>query len=341
LGADGRIAARLSRYEMRPEQLELADAVAAALAKGRHLIAEAGTGVGKSFGYLVPAILHVTADEGGGEARAASGLRGDDEGGTKRRIIVSTHTISLQEQLLAKDLPLLRSVIPREFTAVLVKGRGNYLSRRRLEAARARSASLFQKDEEFDQLRRIAQWVDRTGDGTLSDLGFRPMPSIWDEVQSDSGNCLGRNCPHHKECFYFRARRRAINAQILVVNHALFFSDLSLRRANVSLLPDYDAVIFDEAHTLEAVAGEHLGLGVTSGQVQFTLNKLYNQRTEKGLLVHHQLEAEKSLANECQLRSDDFFDSIYMWLQEGRNRNGRVREPQIVPNDLSPALMRL
>jgi len=208
-------------------------------------------------------------------------------------VIISTHTISLQEQLLQKDLPLLRSVIPEEFTAVLVKGRGNYLSLRRMNLAAERSVSLFSQEEELHDLRQVIGWSKKTGDGSLSDLSFRPRPIVWDEVASDSSNCLGKKCPTYKDCFYFRARRRVSNAQLLIVNHALFFSDLALRRSGVSILPDYDAVIFDEAHTLEAVAGDHLGLGVTSGQVQFLLNKLYNDRTNKGLLVHHGLGREQ------------------------------------------------
>ncbi len=204
LGPSGRIAARLPNYEHRPQQMQMAEAVAQAFRQGGHLIAEAGTGVGKSFGYLVPAILHATESELLGDA--------DDDGDEdppRLRVIISTHTISLQEQLLAKDLPLLRSVIPREFTAVLVKGRGNYLSRRRLGGALAKANNLFRQETEFEQLRQIRDWAEKTGDGSLSDLSFRPAGTVWEEAASESGNCLGRNCPTFKDCFYFRARRRA------------------------------------------------------------------------------------------------------------------------------------
>ena len=182
---------------------------------------------------------------------------------------------------------------------MLVKGRRNYLSRRRLEIALSRAASLFSREEELEQLRQLRDWAKETTDGSLSDLDFKPQPSVWDEVASDNGNCLGRHCPHYKDCFYFRARRRMQNAQILIVNHALFFSDLALRRSGGSILPKYDAVIFDEAHTLEAVAGEHLGIGVTSGQVQYILNKLYNDRTNKGLLVYHHLAEAQRETLDC------------------------------------------
>lgn len=341
LGPGGRIAQRLPNYEHRDQQMQMADAVAAALRDGQHLVAEAGTGVGKSFAYLVPAILAVAGEPG--EDRGENGREPNEEQGPKqlKKIVISTHTISLQEQLLHKDLPLLNAVIPLEFTAVLVKGRHNYLSLRRLDNALARASSLFGTEEELDQLSTLRDWSKRTRDGSLSDLSFRPAGSVWDEMASDSGNCLGKKCPRYKECFYYQARRRVFNAQILVVNHALFFSDLALRRAGASVLPNYDAVIFDEAHTLEAVAGDHLGIRVSSGQVQYILNKLYNDRTNKGLLVHHRCGEEQRQTLRCSLLADDFFRDLHLWLGEQSQGNGRVHLPEIVGNPLSPALEEL
>jgi len=341
LGPDGRIARRLENYERRAEQLAMAEAVDAAIRRPGHLIVEAGTGVGKSFAYLVPAILAAAASGDTNMPPQRGGSESDDRKQSARRVIVSTHTISLQEQLMQKDIPLLNSVIPLEFTAVLVKGRGNYLSLRRLENARSRAAGLFADQQEFDQLRRIETWARQTDDGSLADLDYRPLPSVWDEVASDHGNCMGRKCPHYGECFYYQARRRISNAQILVVNHALFFSDLSLRRQGASVLPDYDVVVFDEAHTLEAVAGDHLGLGVTNGQVGYVLRKLYNERTNRGLLVHHHMREAQRQVNECRDRSSAFFGSIDRWLAEHPGGNGRVREPKIVPNPLSEGLDKL
>ena len=362
LGPTGRIAARLSNYEQRPQQLEMADAVAAAIAGRRHLIVEAGTGVGKSFAYLVPAILAATAeppvaDDANDESDDRSRLSVRKNAGiplTKpspqgegsinrpiRRIVISTHTIALQEQLIQKDIPLLKAVMPNEFTAVLVKGRGNYLSLRRLKAAQDRAGSLFNADEETDQLRQLARWAKESTDGSLADLSFRPLDQVWDEVASDSGNCMGRNCPTHGECFYYQARRRASRAQILIVNHALFFSDLALRRAGASILPNYDVVILDEAHTVENVAGDHLGLGISSGAVEYTLNKLYNDRTNRGLLVHYKLGEAQQEVERCRVRASDFFQDINHWLDEQPGDNGRVSQADVVPNLLSPALERL
>lgn len=317
----------MPNYEHRPEQLAMAQAVAKAIEQEKHLIVEAGTGVGKSFAYLVPAIL------------TAAGPR--PEGAPRRRVVVSTHTISLQEQLMHKDIPFLNSIIPLEFTAVLVKGRGNYLSLRRLKNALARAASLFTREEEFDQLRRIEAWSRTTGDGSLSDLDYRPLPQVWDEVASDHGNCMGRKCPMYKDCFYYRARRRIANAHVLVVNHALLFSDLAVRRQGGGILPKYDVVVFDEAHNMESVAGDHLGLSITSGQVEYMLNKLYNDRTNRGLLVHHHMADAERRVMESRIEADAFFGDLYEWLQEHPGRNGRVREPEVVRNVLSEGLQNL
>jgi ATP-dependent DNA helicase DinG len=347
LGSDGRIASRLQqRYEERPEQMQMAEAVADAIRRRRHLVVEAGTGVGKSFAYLVPAILAAVGEPGGQPlGRAAPKEPKPENDGDEKpawpRIVVSTHTIALQEQLIQKDLPLLQSVIPREFTAVLVKGRGNYLSLRRMENAVARSGSLFHEPEEFEQVRELARWSKATGDGSLADLKFRPVGTVWDEMASDHGNCMGRNCPTYKDCFYYRARRRAQNAQVLVVNHALFFSDLALRRNGASILPDYDIVILDEAHTIEAVAGDHLGLSLSSSQIDFQLTRLYNDRANRGLLVFHKLTDAQREVLRCRELADDFFGSIDRWLAAKPDSNGRVMQSEIVPNRLSPKLLHL
>jgi ATP-dependent DNA helicase DinG len=340
LGPDGRIAARLPHYEHREQQLAMAAAVERAFAAGKHLVVEAGTGVGKSFAYLVPAILAVAQDQVAA-ATEREATPDDTDEPRKKRIVISTHTISLQEQLIEKDLPLLNAVIPLEFTAVLVKGRSNYLSKRRLASAIRRAASLFKDDAEFDQLRAVSSWSQATQDGSLSDLDFRPLPSVWDEAQSEHTNCMGRKCPTYDECFYYAARRRAAHAQLLIVNHALFFSDLGLRAQGASILPDYDAVVFDEAHTIEAVAGDHLGLGVSSGQVEFTLNKLFNDRTNKGLLASYRSPTAEQAVLDARFAADEFFQSIAEWRNRRASGNGRVRDPDAVENTLSPALVQL
>lgn len=345
LGPGGRIAKRITNYEHRREQMEMASAVTEALSQRKHLIVEAGTGVGKSFGYLVPAILFATEAESNlvsNEDRSEDEERSDGEDGPRtRRIVISTHTISLQEQLIHKDLPLLNAVIPREFTSVLVKGRGNYLSKRRLDVAKSRMTSLLSNESDYEQIEQIVRWSDSSPDGSLSSLAFRPSNQVWDEVSSDSGNCMGRKCSHFDSCFYYSARRRVQNSQILVVNHALFFSDLAIRALGGGILPNYDAVVFDECHTMENVAGEHLGLSISNSQIDYTLRKLFNPRTDKGILVALGLRQLAKDSYACMESLDDFVVAVLEWLEESAPANGRVRTPLPITTRLGEKLHQL
>jgi ATP-dependent DNA helicase DinG len=321
LGPDGAIARRLGKsYEHRPQQLEMATAVRDALEQGHHLAAEAGTGVGKSFAYLVPAIEYATSQ--------------------KKRVVISTHTISLQEQLIEKDIPLIRAVYPEEFTAVLVKGRGNYLCRRRLGQARQRQSLLFDTEQQAESLWAIEDWAARTTDGSLTDLPNVPQPAVWDHVRAEQGNCLGKKCQHYNTCFWQAAKRRMNGGNILVVNHALFFSDLALRAAGVNYLPKYDAVIFDEAHTLEDVAGSHFGLKLSEPGVNHLLRTLYDPRRGRGLLSVHGAPANDAIRDVVDLggRVDEFFDRCQTWQREFGRTNGRIAQPGFVDNDLTPRL---
>ena len=336
LGDGGSIARRLKNFESRPQQIEMATAVEHAIGTKQHLVVEAGTGTGKSFAYLVPTIIAATAKQG--------------EAGQRKKIVISTHTISLQEQLFGKDIPFLNAVMPVEFSAVLVKGRSNYISLRRMKGAVDRSNSLYSRPDELDQLQRVVEWSRTTTDGSLADLDFKPLSNVWDEVQSDHGNCLGKKCPTHDQCLYYKARRRIWNADVMVVNHALFFADLSLRRDGISLLPDYDVVVFDEAHTVEQVAADHLGLSVSNGQVEYMLGKLYNDRTQKGLLVRMstadsstgglQREALRSVER-IRFLAGDLFAEIRESQRNQAGKNGRFRRPLAIENTVGPALKEL
>lgn len=320
LGPDGLIARRLPTYESRREQIDMARAVQKAIEDSGSLVVEAGTGVGKSFAYLVPALL------------AAS------DPSEPKRVVVSTHTISLQEQLLHKDVPFLQSLWPTEFSAVLVKGRQNYLSKRRLDVALTRIGQTLFDDEGERQLRKIHRWAAATGEGSRGDLDFAPLPSVWDQVQSEHGNCLGKNCSTYKECFYYAARAGAWNADLLIVNHALLLSDLVLREVGAAILPKYDILIVDEAHTFEDVASGHLGLRVASGQVDYGLNRLYNSKSGKGLLTSFRLDDLVGLVESVRASADDFFDAVRLWSARPGDGETRVREPGIVADALSEPL---
>jgi ATP-dependent DNA helicase DinG len=338
LGPGGSIARRLGAYEHRSQQLQLATAVAAALREGKHLVAEAGTGVGKSFAYLVPAILHATQDQANLEQAAAGEAREKQN----RRIVISTHTISLQEQLMSKDLPLLNAVIPREFASVLVKGRGNYVSLRRHGLARRRATALL-NESEHQQLTQIQTWLKETTDGSLSSLSFRPSGSVWDEVASDGDNCLGRQCPQYNKCFYYMARRRMQGAELLVVNHALFFSDLAVRAVNndFGLLPNYDAVIFDECHTIESVASQHLGMKISNGQLSYTLNKLHNPYTNRGLFHVLDLRNLIEFVSQAHLTLDQLCFDLDQWMGQTQEHAQRIRERLSITSPLASMLTEL
>ncbi len=335
LGPQGRIAQKLQRYEHRQQQLEMAEAVADAITAKVHLVVEAGTGTGKSFAYLVPAILAATAKQ-----RDDTPARGKEPGekSDRTRVVISTHTISLQEQLIGKDIPFLNAVLPLEFSAVLVKGRGNYVSLRRLKGAADRAGSIFPNPEQVDQVGELLKWAQTTSDGSLASLDFRPPNEVWDEVRSDHGNCLGKKCATYEDCLYYKARRRVWNADLMVVNHALFFADLALRRDGASLLPDYDVVVFDEAHTVEQVAADHLGLKITSGQVDYLLNKLANDRTQKGLLYHHGFTEGQRLVTELHFIAEDLFAEMRHFRAQNCAKNGRVHRTPETPTDLATPL---
>jgi len=317
----GPIARKLPGFEVRPQQLEMAVAVEEALRSRNHLLVEAGTGVGKSFAYLIPAIERAFHH---GE-----------------RVVISTHTIALQEQLIAKDIPFLRSVLPDDFQAVLVKGRANYLGLRRLARASSRQEMLFSGSRETQELHAIEDWAYTTTDGSLSDLSWEPMTSVWDRARSDGDDCLGRKCPHYEACFFQRARRKAAKAHLLVVNHALLFTDLALRDRGVNLLPEYGHVVLDEAHTIESVAGDHLGAGISSTQLRYVLNTLHNPRTGKGVLQPNGEARAVVAVDDARRAAERYFQELAEMTAERVNWNGRLRQPPECANDASPALTEL
>ena len=321
LGPVGAVARRLGeRYEVRPQQVQMAATVEAALRERHHLLVEAGTGVGKSFAYLLPAIDFAVRN--------------------KKRVVISTHTIALQEQLIEKDIPLLQAIYPDEFTAVLVKGRGNYLCKRRLAQARGRQGMLFDEAKQLESLRTIESWATTTTDGSLSDLPGLPDSQVWDRVCAEHGNCLGKKCDFYEECFWQAAKRRMQSGTILVTNHALFFSDLALRAAGVNYLPKYDAVVLDEAHTVEDVAGSHFGLNVSESGIRYQLRMLYDVRRGRGLLTVHGSCANNAIRDIVELNDlvGAFFDRCLMWQQSNNRSNGRIQQPSFVENTVSPKL---
>ncbi len=302
LAPGGTVSQSLAGFEARPQQVEMACAVQKALLDGRRLAVEAGTGVGKSFAYLIPAVDLVCRGAG--------------------KVLVSTFTITLQEQLINKDIPFLLDCMPQHFNAVLAKGRGNYLCKRRLKFAVQKQKMLFETDSSELELTR--NWADETEDGSLSDLPFLPGSRVWDKVRSEHGNCLGRKCPHFRDCFYWRARRRLEGADIIIANHALLFSDLVLKDQGAQLLPEYHHVIIDEAHNVERVAEDHFGIHITNHRIRYLLDGLYNPRTRKGLLSFMNADKAIDTAGRLGKKAGLFFSRVRDWYESSREEtNGR------------------
>ena len=256
---DGILSQKLGSFEYRPQQLAMARGVAASLEDGHHLMVEAGTGTGKSLAYLIPAVLWAIENE--------------------TRVIVSTYTKTLQEQIVNQDIPFLRDVLGLAFRHSLCLGSENYLSLRRMK--RASQTHLFGNVEEDEHLNEIFQWAGRTESGFRNDLPFEPLPSVWEEVGRQKDLCMGKQCETFNSCFYFKERRKWFGAHLLIVNHHLFFANVANSGA---VLPRYDAVIFDEAQNLEEAATSFLGLEISNSGLFYFLDRLYNVKTKRGTL---------------------------------------------------------
>lgn len=327
LGPDGPIAQRLGRYEDRPSQREMAGRIADLFSMGGIGLLEAGTGVGKSLGYLVPALRWA----------AASG----------ERTVVSTNTITLQEQLVGKDLPFLaKALTDQRVSFALLKGWRNYLCLQRLEQARAQGPALFEDDVASD-LGLLEAWAEQTTDGSLADLAVPPRAEVWDEVAAESDLCTRLRCPHFDQCFVFKARRAAATADVIVVNHHLLMADLAVRRASqrwddAAVLPAYKRLIIDEGHHLEDAAGEHLGQSVSRRGLERLFARL--ERRGKGLLP----ALEKALAvgidalsvasldlvrarlfpslGSARMRTAVLYDLLARWVEEQRESQIRLTD---------------
>jgi ATP-dependent DNA helicase DinG len=295
-GPRGLIAKHHPEYEFRPGQMAMANAVAEALENRQHLLVEAGTGTGKTMAYLVPAI------------------------GLGRRVIISTGTKNLQEQLFFKDIPFLQKVLPRKFKATYLKGRNNYVCLQRLK--RAENAPVLQGMEEVDHFDLVRRWAFETQTGDRAELTELPeQVSFWRHVDARSDICIGSKCPSFDECFITRARQSALEADIVIVNHHLFFADLALRDKEWGqVLPDYSAVIFDEAHQIEDIAAQYFGAAVSSYQIEDLIGDITR-------LPINDVEAARELTKVCA-RVSKFADnwwqtftgstSLVMVNEEGR-----------------------
>ena len=276
-GPGGILEQRLDDYEFRPSQVRMAEAVHRALEEQNHVIIEAGTGTGKTLAYLLPALLH------------------------GQRILVSTGTKTLQDQIFYKDIPLLESILERPIRAAYLKGRNNYLCRLKLETLH--SEGLF-SPKELRSFQSILDWSQETETGDRAELGsIGDDPGLWSRMDARRDRCLGTKCKDYERCFLTLVRQKAMEADIVVVNHHLFFADLAIRKSDVAaVLPDYSAVIFDEAHDLEDVATEYFGFHVS------------NYRLAEFIHDANKLELDVELVSQA---SERFFNGFSL-LRDGR-----------------------
>ena len=265
---DGILAKEIKGFEYRKEQEEMAHYIQDAINEDRKIIIEAGTGTGKTLAYLIPAIKWAVTN--------------------KKKVIIATNTINLQEQLLLKDIPLAKSIIKEDFSYVLVKGRSNYLCKRlfnELSIGRSIDIETFSM-EAREQIEYILKWGNKTKTGDKAELPFEVYPDVWELVQSTTELCLGKKCPYRKECFYMKTRIEKMEADILISNHHVFFADLNVRAetdfdSEYLILPRYDMVIFDEAHNIESVARSYFSVEVSKISFSRLLNRIYQKKNKR------------------------------------------------------------
>ena len=265
---DGILAKEIKGFEYRQEQEEMAHYIQDAINEDRKIIIEAGTGTGKTLAYLIPAIKWAVVN--------------------KKKVIIATNTINLQEQLLLKDIPLAKSIIKEDFSYVLVKGRSNYLCKRlfnELSIGRSIDIEIFSM-EAREQIECILKWGNKTKTGDKAELPFEVYPDVWELIQSTTELCLGKKCPYRKECFYMKTRMEKMEADILISNHHVFFADLNVRAetdfdSEYLILPRYDMVIFDEAHNIESVARSYFSVEVSKISFTRLLNRIYQKKNKR------------------------------------------------------------
>ncbi|MCL4585356.1 ATP-dependent DNA helicase [Fusobacterium nucleatum] len=265
---DGILAKEIKGFEYRQEQEEMAQYIQDAINEDRKIIVEAGTGTGKTLAYLIPSIKWAVTN--------------------KKKVIIATNTINLQEQLLLKDIPLAKSIIKDEFSYVLVKGRNNYVCKRLFnELALGKSIDIETFSMEArEQIEYILKWGNKTKTGDKAELPFEVYPDVWELVQSTTELCLGKKCPYRKECFYMKTRMEKMEADILISNHHVFFADLNVRAetdfdSEYLILPRYDMVIFDEAHNVESVARSYFSVEVSKISFTRLLNRIYQKKNKR------------------------------------------------------------
>ncbi|MCX7765468.1 MAG: DEAD/DEAH box helicase [Candidatus Sumerlaeia bacterium] len=315
---NGKLAQVQAEFEFRPQQVSMAKTVARAFNENKICAIEAGTGVGKSFAYLVPAILWAINN--------------------KERVIVSTHTINLQEQLVFKDLPFLRDKLKLKFTSALTKGRNNYICLRKVNLYR-QEPKIFENKEEEAEAKALIAWAQKSEDGSLSDLNVKPSPEVWEQFVSEADNCQRIKCSYYAQCPFYRARRKAAQVDIIVANHHLMMADIALRDStqnynSATVLPPYSRLIFDEAHNLEEVAISYFGIQVTHFGINKLLGRLVTKRhKERGILpvlakkifAYYQESSSQAIKEALDIIKNELIPDLHQLQEEIDGAMERIR----------------
>ncbi len=335
-GENGVIHKNFGKFEVRREQYEMAKSIENSMNENKKLIVEAGTGTGKTIAYLLPTLLYAIENN--------------------LKVIVSTNTINLQEQLVNKDIPLLKKIINEDFNYQIVKGRGNYLCKRKLYNIDVTEKETDTEEERTEKniIRNLIDWdknVTRTGD--RNELKYEISNSIWEKVNSEVDMCKGVKCPHYSKCHFFKARKNVADATLLIVNHHMFFADLAIRNqtgfyTNYSILPNYDIVVFDEAHNIEDTARNYFTFETSKISFGRLMGNIYNRRvvnsSNGGAIVRLMTYLNESLSSEeyekvDELKEDaiaelnifydkgiDIFDKlIYLFSENNNNREIKIK----------------
>jgi len=319
---NGIIACQIKSYEYRPQQVEMSRRIGQAILNAEHLIVEAGTGTGKSLAYLVPFIYWAVEEE--------------------KRVVISTYTKTLQEQLITQDLPFLKKTLGVNFVFALCLGSNNYLCLRRF--FQTQTQGLFETTDEVGEFKKISSWQHKTETGLKYELIFEPSVAVWSKLCREPDLCLSSKCVHFNDCYYYKAKKKQYHAQILVVNHHLFFAHLT---AAEQVLPQFEAVVFDEAHNLEEVATGYLGAEVSNSQIKFLLDTIYNPNTDKGILTR--IKGQEELIDKVKKRlmsvkeaGDRFFNRLLtQFAPQELNFVTRIRDPNFIDNYLDEPLASL
>ncbi len=318
LGKDGPIAKSLKNYDQRPEQIEMAMAVQNAILSSNHLIVEAGTGIGKSIAYLIPFIYWATEE--------------------KKRVVISTYTKTLQQQLVEKDIPFLKKALGIDLQFSLCLGGENYLCLRR--ARGVQSYDLFASKEDEEELTNLNKWQKETETGLKQDMAFEPSQQLWTNVCRMRDLCLGNECLYKDDCYYNKARKAQYKSHLLVCNHHLYFANLA---SGNKALPNFDAVVFDEAHSIEDVATNYLGKEVSNLRIKYLCDSLINPKTGKGILTKagaKKIDVAEAILARVRTASSEFFSNLVSIFGK-ETITKRIKKPDFIYNSLSEPLSAL